>query len=85
MTSLTHDIASVPASRLRSGLTLAVMSAMAFALSGPFAKALIVSGWSAGSAVTARSGSALSSIMTRSRAGRRRLAASPVNGKDTER
>lgn len=54
MTSLTHDIASVPASRLRSGLTLAVMSAMAFALSGPFAKALIVSGWSAGSAVTAR-------------------------------
>ncbi|MEO6604090.1 MAG: DMT family transporter [Aeromicrobium sp.] len=54
MTSLTHDIASVPASRLRSGLTLAVLSAMSFALSGPFAKALIDSGWTAGSAVTAR-------------------------------
>lgn len=54
MTSLTHDIATVPASRLRAGLTLAVLSAMSFALSGPFAKALIESGWTAGSAVTAR-------------------------------
>ena len=54
MTSLTHDIASVPASRLRAGLTLAVLSAMSFALSGPFAKALIESGWTAGAAVTAR-------------------------------
>ena len=54
MTSLTHDIVSVPASRLRAGLTLAVLSAMSFALSGPFAKALIESGWSAGAAVTAR-------------------------------
>ncbi|GAA3517774.1 EamA family transporter [Aeromicrobium panaciterrae] len=54
MTALTHDIARVPASRLRAGLTLAVLSAMSFALSGPFAKALIESGWSAGSAVTAR-------------------------------
>ena len=54
MTSLTHDIAAVPASRLRSGLILAVMSAMSFALSGPLAKGLIVSGWTAGAAVTAR-------------------------------
>lgn len=54
MTSLTHDISSLPSSRLRSGLTLAVLSAMSFALSGPFAKALIDSGWTAGSAVTAR-------------------------------
>lgn len=54
MTSLTHDIPTVPASRLRAGLTLAVLSAMSFALSGPFAKALIESGWTAGSAVTAR-------------------------------
>ncbi|WP_332642273.1 EamA family transporter [Aeromicrobium sp.] len=54
MTLLTHDIATVPTSRLRAGLTLAVLSAMSFALSGPFAKALIESGWTAGSAVTAR-------------------------------
>ncbi len=54
MTSLTHDTPTVPASRLRAGLTLAVLSAMSFALSGPFAKALIESGWTAGSAVTAR-------------------------------
>lgn len=54
MTSLTHDIASRPASRLRAGLTLAVLSAMSFALSGPFAKALIEAGWTAGSAVTVR-------------------------------
>jgi drug/metabolite transporter (DMT)-like permease len=51
MTALAHDIAP---SRLRSGLTLAVLSAMSFALSGPFAKALIDAGWTAGSAVTAR-------------------------------
>jgi drug/metabolite transporter (DMT)-like permease len=54
MASLTHDIAAVPASRLRSGLTLAVLSAMSFALSGPIAKGLIESGWTAGAAVTAR-------------------------------
>jgi drug/metabolite transporter (DMT)-like permease len=33
---------------------LAVLSAMSFAMSGPLAKALIVSGWTAGAAVTAR-------------------------------
>lgn len=67
MAALTHDIAAAPASRLRSGLTLAVLSAMSFALSGPLAKGLIVSnggppdkegiavgGWTAGAAVTAR-------------------------------
>ncbi len=54
MAALTHDIAAVPASRLRSGLTLAVLSAMSFALSGPLAKGLIISGWTAGAAVTAR-------------------------------
>ncbi len=54
MTTLTHDIAAIPVSRLRSGLTLALASAMSFALSGPIAKGLIESGWTAGAAVTAR-------------------------------
>ncbi len=54
MTTLTHDIAALPASRLRSGLALALASAMSFALSGPIAKGLIESGWTAGAAVTAR-------------------------------
>jgi drug/metabolite transporter (DMT)-like permease len=54
MDTLTNDMTHLPASRLRSGLTLAVLSAMSFALSGPFAKALIVSGWTAAAAVTAR-------------------------------
>lgn len=56
MASLTHDISAVPMSRLRSGLMLALLSAMSFAMSGPLAKGLIGSdgGWTAGAAVTAR-------------------------------
>ena len=39
---------------VRSGIPIAVMSAMAFGLSGPMAAALLAAGWSAGAAVTAR-------------------------------
>ena len=55
MATLTHD-SDVPtlASRRLSGLGLAVLSAASFALSGPIAKGLIESGWTAGAAVTAR-------------------------------
>lgn len=54
MATLTHDIPKAPPSRRLSGLGLAVLSAASFALSGPLAKALIDSGWTAGSAVMAR-------------------------------
>ena len=54
MATLTHDIPKAPASRRLSGLGLAVLSAASFALSGPIAKAMIDSGWTAGSAVMAR-------------------------------
>jgi drug/metabolite transporter (DMT)-like permease len=54
MASLTHDSRMVTPSRRLSGLALAVLSAASFALSGPLAKGLIDSGWTAGAAVTAR-------------------------------
>ena len=47
-----------PVSALGSGLTLALVSAAAFGSSGPFAKALLDSGWSPGAAVIARIGGA---------------------------
>lgn len=47
-----------PVSALGTGLTLALVSAAAFGSSGPFAKALLDSGWSPGAAVTARIGGA---------------------------
>jgi drug/metabolite transporter (DMT)-like permease len=54
MTAMTHDIASRPTSRLASGVGLALLSALSFGLSGPLAKSLIETGWSAGSAVLVR-------------------------------
>ena len=54
MAVLTHDSTTAPVSRRVSGLGLAVLSAASFALSGPLAKGLIDSGWTAGAAVTAR-------------------------------
>ncbi len=54
MTVLVDDIVAVPASRLASGFGLALLSALSFAMSGPLAKGLIDSGWTAGAAVTAR-------------------------------
>ncbi|MGJ9423180.1 EamA family transporter [Aeromicrobium sp. CF3.5] len=53
---MTHDVRSseIAASRTAAGLTLAVLSALSFSLSGPLAKGLIEAGWTAGSAVTAR-------------------------------
>ncbi len=54
MIAMTHDIPSVPTSRVASGVGLALLSAVAFALSGPLAKSLIETGWSAGSAVLVR-------------------------------
>lgn len=41
-------------SRLASGLVFALISAGAFALSGPFARGLLDAGWTPGAAVTAR-------------------------------
>lgn len=40
--------------RVASGIGLALLSALSFGLSGPFAKGLIDAGWTAGAAVTAR-------------------------------
>lgn len=54
MATLTHDSTRAPLSRRTSGIGLAVLAAAAFALSGPLAKAMIDSGWTAGSAVTVR-------------------------------
>ena len=42
--------------RVDAGLLAAVLSAATFASSGPFAKALLATGWSPGSVVTARVG-----------------------------
>ncbi len=54
MTALTDDTASMPTSRVASGVGLALLSAVSFGLSGPLAKSLIETGWSAGSAVLVR-------------------------------
>lgn len=54
MTALTDDTTSMPTSRVASGVGLALLSAVSFGLSGPFAKSLIETGWSAGSAVLVR-------------------------------
>ena len=43
-----------PADHLRMGLAFALTSALCFGLSGPFAKSLMVAGWSPTAAVTAR-------------------------------
>ena len=45
-------------SRPASGLTFAVLSALAFALSGPLARGLLDTGWSPGAVVSARTGTA---------------------------
>ncbi|WP_107765319.1 EamA family transporter [Nocardioides terrigena] len=55
MTSLTHDATpAVAPSRLGAGLGFALVSATTFGLSGPLARGLLDSGWSAPAAVTAR-------------------------------
>ena len=54
MTALADDTTRTPLSRRTSGIGLAVLAAGFFALSGPLAKAMIDSGWTAGSAVTVR-------------------------------
>jgi drug/metabolite transporter (DMT)-like permease len=54
MSTVTDDMRAVGPSRLASGLGLAVLSAASFGLSGPLAKGLIDSGWTAAAAVTAR-------------------------------
>jgi drug/metabolite transporter (DMT)-like permease len=53
MVTMTHD-STKALSRRTSGIGLAVLAAAFFALSGPLAKAMIDSGWTAGSAVTVR-------------------------------
>ncbi len=54
MTTLTHDSEKKQISRRTSGVALALLAASSFALSGPIAKGMIDSGWTAGAAVTAR-------------------------------
>lgn len=60
MTTVTNDASAVPldgvagGSRLATGLTLAVASALTFGLSGSFASSLFATGWSAGSVVLVR-------------------------------
>ena len=60
MTAIAHDSRSlstpVAESRLASGLTLALISAASFGLSGPLARGLIDTGWSPGAVVLARVG-----------------------------
>lgn len=51
MTAMTHDS---PQRRLGSGIAFALISAMSFGLSGPLARGLMDTGWSAGAAVGAR-------------------------------
>ena len=53
MATMTHD-STKALSRRTSGIGLAVLAAASFALSGPLARAMIDSGWTAGSAVTVR-------------------------------
>ncbi|GHD47675.1 EamA/RhaT family transporter [Mycetocola manganoxydans] len=58
-TALTDTDAVRPASRTQAaGIVVALVSAFTFALSGPFAKALMDAGWSPGAAVLARVGGA---------------------------
>lgn len=52
MTTLTHD--TMRSSRTRTGLALALASALTFGTSGSLAKGLMESGWSPAGAVTAR-------------------------------
>lgn len=54
MTALTHDSPKALLSRRTSGVGLALLAASSFALSGPLAKSMIDSGWTAGSAVIVR-------------------------------
>lgn len=54
MAVLTHDTSARPTPRTTSGVALGVAAALSFSLSGPVAKGMIASGWTAGSAVTAR-------------------------------
>lgn len=55
MTALDHDVARrAPASPLATGLLFALVSAIAFGVSGPIASGLLATGWSPGAAVTAR-------------------------------
>ncbi len=60
MTALTHDGADVaqptPGARTTAGIGLALVSAVAFALSGALARPLLDSGWSAGAVVLIRIG-----------------------------
>lgn len=61
MTAFAHDTASVSTSpptgpRIPSGLLFAVVSATTFGLSGPLARGLLDTGWSAGAVVLVRIG-----------------------------
>ncbi len=54
MTTMAHDTTLASGSRVGSGLSLALVSAASFGLSGTLAKGLLDTGWSAGAAVAVR-------------------------------
>ena len=54
MTTMTHDKMAVNGSRIGAGLSLAVVSAASFGLSGSLARGLLDAGWTAGAAVAVR-------------------------------
>lgn len=67
MTAIAHDIPPsappVVPSRLASGLTLALISAASFGLSGPLARGLFDTGWTPGAVVLARVGIAAAVVL----------------------
>ncbi len=56
MTTLTHDAAVAVPPRSATGITVALLSAVSFALSGALASPLLEAGWSAGAVVLVRIG-----------------------------
>ncbi len=58
MAAASEDTGAMTPARRSSGLIIAIISAAAFALSGPLAKPLLDAGWSAGAAVLVRIGGA---------------------------
>ncbi len=58
MTAMAHDISVVAPPRSATGLTVALVSAVSFALAGALASPMLDSGWSAGAVVLVRIGAA---------------------------
>src|SRR5918992_4448575 len=56
MTTLTHDNPAAVTPRSATGLSVALLSALSFALSGALASPMLDAGWSAGAVVLVRIG-----------------------------